>query len=117
MSALYQIALPDVTKGETWDGLTWVVSDVPDGETEFSDTLALATVEFKDCNGNTVLTLSSATSGQVTINVSTADAWSVTAEPQTLNLPAGNYTWKLWTTDSSGRRKTRIGGVQQITED
>ena len=108
------ISLPDTFKDCTWDGFTWTVGSA-DG-TEFAGTLTTAVLYIKDEDGNTVLTLTSATAGQVTINVATANAWSVTVEPRTLTLDAATYSWSLVTTDNGGIAKPRLVGTLEVKE-
>jgi hypothetical protein len=108
------IQLPSTYKDCTWDGLTWTVT-ASDG-TEFADTLSSATFVLKDEDGTAVLTLTSATAGQITLNVTTADAWSLTVEPRILTLSAATYSWTLTTTDSASVVKPRLVGTLQIKE-
>jgi hypothetical protein len=105
------ITLPSSFSGDTWDGFTWTVSDVPPEDTEFSGTLVKAIFQLQNSEKVPVLNLSSATAGQVTINTATPNAWSVTVEPRILTIPAGVYSYGLQTTDSDGVKKTRIAGV------
>lgn len=109
--------LPETFTGKTWDGLTWVISDVAAEDTEFDAALSLARFQFQDADGAVALTLTSATAGQVTINVATANAWSVTVEPRVLTLTAGTYTYGLETTDANSREKTRMAGTIVLKSD
>ena len=109
--------LPATFKGCTWDGLTWVISDVDGDDTEFAAALSSASFQLQDADGVSVLSLTSATPGEVTINVATANAWSVTVEPRILSVAAGAYTYALETTDADGRKKPRIAGSIQVKPD
>lgn len=109
--------LPDTFKGDTWDGLTWTISDVSEDDTEYASTLTLARFQLQSENGAVALTLTSQTSGEVTINTASANAWSVTVEPRILNLDAGTYSFGLETTDADGVVKTRMAGIQEVKAD
>jgi hypothetical protein len=111
------ITLPSARKSNTWDGLTWAISSVDAGETEFATELSLVRFQLQDSDGNAVLTLSSATTGEVTINTATADAWSVTVEARVLDLTPGIYSFGLEFTDANGDIKTHLAGTQEITRD
>ena len=111
------VTLPPARSSNTWDGLTWAITSVDAGETEFAAALSLCRFQLQDSDGAVVLTLSSATSGEVTINAATADAWSVTVEPRILSLTAGIYSFGLEFTDSDGGVKTHLGGTQEFTRD
>ena len=111
------VTLPDVFQSETWDGLTWAIDSVSDGETEFASVLSSARFQLQDTSGSVVLTLSSATAGEVTINESGANAWSVTVEPRVLTLSGGIYSWGLETTDADGVIKIPFAGTIKIKGD
>lgn len=110
----HNFPLPITTSGDTWDGCTWALVSVTEGDTEFAGTLTLAEFEIQDNAGKPVLTLSSSTAGQVTIENSAPNAWSVTVEGRILDLPAGTYTYGLRLTDDAGRRKTVVSGILPI---
>lgn len=109
--------LPPTFTGNTWDGLTWTVSDVDAGDTEFAAALASARFQLQDAAGAVALTLSSATAGQVTLNVTTANAWSFTVEPRALAVTAGTYTYGLETVDADGVTKIRMAGTLVVKPD
>lgn len=109
--------LPDTFKGDTWDGFTWSISDVESNDSEYSATLTLARFQLQSESGTAALTLTSQTSGEVTINTASANAWSVTVEPRILNLDAGTYSYGLETTDADGVVKTRMAGILEIKAD
>ncbi|MEY3898670.1 MAG: hypothetical protein RLZZ214_4192 [Verrucomicrobiota bacterium] len=111
------VTLPDVFQSETWDGITWAIESVDAGETEFASTLASARFQMQDTSGNVALDLTSATEGQVTINESAPNAWSVTVEPRILTLSSGVYSWGFETTDSAGVVKIRLAGSIKIKGD
>jgi len=117
MTDVFNIEIPSVFKSETWDGLTWRLLSVDTGSTEFSGTLSLVRFQIQDCDGNAVLTLSSATAGQVTINNAAPNLWDVTIEPRVLSIDPGEYSWGLETTDDDGVVKHRIGGTIPIKAD
>jgi hypothetical protein len=116
-SDIYSIRLPETFKGDTWDGMTWRLADVPAGATEFAGTLTLARFQLQSETGEPALTLSSATAGQVTITNAAPNQWQVTVEPRALTIAAGTYRWGLETTDSTGLVKIRIGGTLKIKPD
>lgn len=105
--------LPDTTAGCTWRGLTWTLDDAEDS-TDYAAALSLAEFIAKDSTGAVVLTLTSATAGQVTITSATANAWSITVEPRILTLPDGFYSFTLFTTDADGFRAPRWEGTFRI---
>jgi len=98
--------LPDTKAGCTWRGLSWSVAD-PEDSTDYAAALSLAEFVVKDSTGATVLTLTSATAGQVTITTATANAWDITVEPRILTLAAGFYSFTLFTTDAEDVRAPR----------
>ena len=106
--------LPDTFKGDTWDGLTWAISDVSADDTEYASTLSSARFELQTEVGEVAIILNSGVSGEVTINTASANAWSVTVEPRILNLAAGSYSYGLRTTDADGIVKTRMAGILEI---
>ena len=119
MSRAGNITLPKTYSGDTWDGLTWAISDA-DGDTEFDGTLTLVRFQLQDSAGAAVLTLSSAVNGEVTINSDAPYGWSATVEPRTLTLSGGIYSFGLEFTDDStspARVKTRLAGTLQILPD
>ena len=70
---------------------------------------------WKDSSGTTSLTRTSATAGQITITDAAAwafDVEAITAWP----LSAGNYSWLLTMTDSSGQIRKRIGGTHRTLQ-
>lgn len=111
------VKLPDTFKGDTWDGLTWAIDSVDADDTRFAAALSLCRFQLQDLDGNTELTLTSATSGQVTINTATANAWSVTVEPRILSLDAGEYLYGLEFTDADGVVKTYLTGSLTVLAD
>ena len=111
------IRLPDTFRGDTWDGLTWALESVDEGDTEFDGVLTLARFQLQSPAGVAALTLSSATAGQVTINESAANEWDVTVEPRILAVDAGTYTWALELTDDTGVIKTVVAGTIRINPD
>jgi uncharacterized surface anchored protein len=103
--------LPDTDKGCTWDGVTWTVdSDDPD----YDAVLSVARFQLQDSAGTVVLTLTSATAGEVTINDSAAGQWSVTVEERILTLAAGAYSYALETEDANGVIKKQLAGILPI---
>jgi hypothetical protein len=109
------VDLPCVYKGETWDGLTWKINLTD--STEFDAVLSGSKFQIKDSNGSAILTLTSATPGEVTLNVTSPRKWSVTVESRILTIDAGVYSWALETTDVDGRIKTRLIGGLKINAD
>lgn len=111
------VKLPDTLKGDTWDGLTWEISSVDPDDTRFAAALSLCRFELQTLAGVAALSLSSATAGQITINTSTANAWSVTVEPRILSLSAGEYLYGLEFTDADGVVKTYLTGSLTVLAD
>jgi hypothetical protein len=111
------ITLPATFQGDTWGGLTWAITAVDPEVTEFTADLALVRFQLQNTAGSAALTLSSATTGEVTINTATADAWSVTVEARVLDLTPGIYSFGLEFTDANGDIKTHLAGTQEITRD
>lgn len=112
--SLVKLDLPDTKADCTWRGLTWELTSVDSDETEYASALTLAEFIATDSTGAVVLTLTSATAGQVTINTATANAWSITVEPRILSLDAGFYPFTLYTTDADGIRAPRWIGTFRI---
>lgn len=110
---IVKLDLPDTKRGCTWRGLTWTLTD-PEDSTDYAAALSLAEFVATDSTGATVLTLTSATSGQVTITTATADAWDITVEPRILSLAAGFYSFTLFTTDAESVRAPRWEGTFRI---
>jgi len=118
MSRAKNITLPATYSGDTWDGLTWALTDAA-ADTEYAGTLTLARFQLQDSAGAVALTLTSA-DADVTINTAMAYAWSVTVEPRILTLAAGDYTFGMEFTDDSttpARVKTRLAGTLPILSD
>jgi len=111
------VKLPDTFKGDTWDGLTWEIDSVDADDTRFAAALTLCRFELQTLAGVAVLSLSSATAGQVTINTATANAWSVTVEPRVLTIAAGEYLYGLEFTDADSVVKTYLTGSLSILAD
>jgi len=106
--------LPDTEKGCTWDGFTWELTD-PDGSTEWASTLVSARFQMQDEDGVSVFSKSSTVNGEITLNTTTADAWSITVESVLMTVAAGTYTYALETTDAGGRIKPQLKGAIRIT--
>lgn len=103
-----------------WEGLTWSLYEVPTDNTFFEGTLTRAIFVFKDNAGNVDLTLDSDIVGEVTLNATTANAWSVTVKDLKLTLDPGIYSWALITYDDSktpAREKVVIAGTIKINKD
>jgi len=111
------VKLPDTFKGDTWDGLTWAIVSVDADDTRFASALSLCRFELQTLAGVAALSLTSATAGQVTINTTTANAWSVTVEPRILSIAAGEYIYGLEFTDADGVVKTYLSGSLTILAD
>lgn len=111
---IIKLTLPDAYEGCTWDGLTWTIDSVDDGNTEYAAILSLAEFEFKDSTGVFALALSSTVSGEVTINTASSNAWSVTVEPRAMTLSAGVYSFALVTTDADSVKSPQIIGSIRI---
>jgi len=119
MSRASNITLPKTYSGDTWDGLTWAVSDAA-GDTEYAGALTLVRFQLQDSGGAAVLTLTSADPAAVTLNSAAPYAWSATVEPRILTLPPGDYTFGMEFTDDSttpARVKTRLAGTLEILPD
>ena len=106
--------LPDTKEGCTWDGLTWRITSVSADDTDYAAVLSLAEFIATDSTGAVALTLTSATTGQVTINESAENSWDVTVEPRILSLSDGFYSFTLFTTDANARRKERWIGTFRL---
>ena len=111
------VKLPDTFKGDTWDGLTWEISSVDADDTRFAAALVGCRFELQTLAGVAALSLSSATAGQITINNSAANAWSVTVESRILSLAAGEYLYGLEFTDADGVVKTYLTGSLTVLAD
>ena len=113
-SDIVRLDLPETRVGCTWRGLTWALTD-PGDSTDYAATLSLAEFIATDSStGAVVLTRTSATAGQVTLNTATANAWDITVEPLILSLAAGYYSFTLYTTDADGVRAPRWEGTFRI---
>ena len=111
---LKNIKLDPVAAGETWAGLTFTIDSSDD--TAYAAALTRVRMSWRAA-GAVALTLDSNTAGQITIATATAYAWSFTAEPRALALPAGFYTWAIETTAGAITDKDLLSGTQQITPD
>jgi hypothetical protein len=110
----FVMPLPDAYKGCTWDGMTFRIDSVDEGDTEFAATLASAQFQIQDSAGNAILTLSSSVSGEVTLNETAPNEWDVTVESRIITIAAGNYTYALETVDSDGVKKPLQIGSQRV---
>ena len=109
------IELPCTFSTCTWPGFTWRIDSTD--ATEFDAVLSSAAFQLQNEDGTAALTLTSATAGQVTLNVTTARAWSITVEPRILSLDPGNYSWALETTDADGVKQPRLLGTLTVKPD
>ena len=109
------IELPCAYKGTTWDGLTWRI-DSTDG-TEYDSVLSSARFQLQDSTGAVFLTLNSTVAGEITLNVTTAQLWSITVENRLLTVNAGIYSWALETTDAAGIIKVQLIGTLTVKPD
>ena len=109
------IDLPPTFRDCTWPGLTWRI-DSTDG-TDFDAVLSSAVFQLQSSTGASVLTLTSATAGQVTLNDTAAQAWDITVEPRILSIDAGNYAWYLETTDADGVKNPVLVGTLTVFSD
>jgi hypothetical protein len=109
----FAVTLSPVAEGETWGGLPdcSVSSTGP-----FCDSpLASVVMIWKNSEGTAVLTRTSAMAGQITIT--NAANWQFDVEPITAwALSAGNYSWIMTLTDSSGNIRKRIGGTHRTLQ-
>jgi hypothetical protein len=117
MVDLLNFPLPPTFTGNTWDGLTWTVDSVEAGDTEYAAVLVSARFQLQTEDGTVALTRTSATAGQVTLNETSADSWSVTVEPVDLTLNPGTYTYGLETVDADGVTKIRMAGTFVVKPD
>lgn len=111
---LLSFPLPATYKGCTWDGLSWAVTS---DDTEFAAVLSSARFQLQDSTGAAVLTLTSATAGQVTLNTTTGGSWDITVEPRILSVTAGTYFYALETTDADGIIKPQMMGTLQVRDE
>lgn len=111
------VKLPDTFKGDTWDGLTWAIASVDADDTRFDSTLTAVRFQLQTLAGVSALSLTSATSGEITINTATANAWSITVEPRILSVTAGEYLYGLEFTDADGVVKTYLTGSLTVLAD
>lgn len=100
-----------VKQGDTFNAINFVATGT---QTD----LARVRVTIKDTEGNTELSLDSATSG-ITLNSVTAGAWDYTIGPisstQTGNIDVGIHHYDLETIDVGGNVKTHFQGSWEIT--
>jgi hypothetical protein len=117
MVNLLNYTLPETFAGTTWSGLTWAVSVTGDDETEFASELVSARFQLRSETGGVALTLSSENAGEVTLESTAADAWSIIVEKQDLTIAPGTYTYGLETTDADGITKPRMAGTLLVKPD
>ena len=113
-SNIVKADLPDAFKGCTCDGLTWALTSVDDDVTEYAAVLSLAVFQLQDSDGAAALTLSSAVSGEVTLNATGANAWSITVEPFIVSVATGVYSLALVATDDSARKTCVLQGTLRV---
>jgi hypothetical protein len=112
-SHAFTVVLHPVAEGETWDGLP--NCSVTSTGTFTGSSLSSVVMVWKNSAGTTALTRTSATAGQITIT--DAANWQFDVEPiTTWSLSAGNYSWTLTMTDSSGNIRKRVAGTQQTLQ-
>jgi len=97
--------------GSTWKGIPEI--HLSSDGTTFESPLALVRMVFKDESGNTLLTLSSATSGQITIT--DAAEWKARIEPiSSPPFTAGSIRWYIETTDDDDIVDYYFSGTLQV---
>jgi hypothetical protein len=96
-----------VTQGDTYPAARIT-------ETSADTALVRVRLKVKDTQGNTLLTLDSATTG-ITLTATAAGAWDfLIAAIDTDPIPPGSHHYDLETTDSAGTVRTEFAGTWQI---
>jgi len=111
--AIANITLLPVVRNDTWDGLSGC--KFSSTGSAFASPLDTVRMSFKDSTGAVQLTLSSETTGEITIT--NAAGWEFDIPGRVLSLADGCYSWGIETTDSTGIIKTRVIGQIQILPD
>jgi hypothetical protein len=112
-----KLALEKFTEGDEWDGIPSLTITINGAAPPVP--LASAKMRFKKPGAvpSTVVELSSATPGQITI-VSAA-TWEISVPPQLVaGLTFGKWTWRLRCLDTSttGRPKTYLADEIEVLE-
>jgi len=111
MSHPAQFLLGVYTIGATWKGVSEL--SLSSNGTTFDSSLALVRMVFKDESGNTLLTLSSAVSGEITIT--DAAEWKARIEPIAAPpFTVGSLRWYIETTDSDDIVDYYFSGTLQV---
>jgi len=102
-------------RGCTWPGIAWQAA--PTERNTFDEELASAAFQFQREDGTPVLTLRSTDPGEIELVNADPRQWSVIVKPRILDIPAGNYSWALETTDEAGVQQPRAMGIIVVHSD
>jgi len=107
------IPLPDIVRGDTWDGITASLST--DG-TLLADSLVGVRMSFKGPDSDAEALMLTSAAGQIVIT--SAANWRFTVNPITpFPLTVGTFSWNIETTDSGGSIKTYLAGTILVIND
>ena len=107
------IALPDIVRGDTWDGIS--VGFNTSG-TLLADPLVSVRMAFSEADTDIDTLMLTSAAGQIVIT--SASDWQFTVNAITpFPLPAGTFYWNIETTDSAGSIKTYLVGTILIIND
>jgi len=107
------ITLPDIVRGDTWDGITVGLST--DG-TLLDDPLASVRMSFSAAGTDVDALMLTSAAGQIVIT--SAAEWRFTVNAITpFPLPVGTFYWNIETTDSGSSIKTYLAGTILVIND
>jgi hypothetical protein len=109
------LELPPGYHGCTWLGLAWQAA--PTERNTFDGVLVSAAFQFQREDGTAALTLRSTDPGEIELVNADPRQWSVIVKPRILDIPAGNYSWALETTDEAGVQQPRAMGIIVVHSD
>jgi hypothetical protein len=109
------LELPAAYAGCTWLGVGWRAAETP--RNTFDALLASAAFQLQRQDGTAALTLRSTDPDEIELVNTAPRQWSVIVKPRILDIPPGNYSWALETTDEAGVQLPRAMGVITIHPD
>ena len=110
-----KLPLDPFTEGDKWEGIPALTITINGAQP--ADPVTLVTMKFKlaDDLPSSVVTLTSATPGQITIV--DAAAWEIAIPAQTIaGLTYGKWTWRIECTDATNGARTYIADEIEVLE-
>jgi hypothetical protein len=114
---VFKIKLEPFFTEDTWEGFSWKLVEVSEGNEEFNANLLRARFQFQLDNTVVATFDSDEISDEVELVNTEPNAWYVVVKPRVLSLAPGTYRWGLETTDDKPTVRTRVAGTVQVKAD